>query len=275
MHEIASALNEKKASHLAILDFTKAFDKVPHERLLLKLHHYGISGPLNNWLRSFLTNRIQTVCSGVSSPPKQVVSSVPQGTVLGPLLFLLYGNDLTSELECPTRLFADDCLLHITITTAADMDKLQSDLKTLEKWQDIWQIEFNRSKCFIMCISKQKNPPTREYVFCNTVLNYVGKHSYLGVTLDTNLRWQCHLQEISSKATKTLNLIKRNFWFCEQDTLYKALVRPKMEYASVVWDPYHQCDIDKLENIQRAAARFCKNDYRHTSSVTAMIKDLE
>ena len=105
-----------------------------------------------------------------------------------------------------------------------------------------------------MCISKQENPPTREYVFCNTVLNYVDKHSYLGVNQDTNLRWQYHLQEISSKATKTLNLIERNFWFCGQDTkntLYKALVRSKMEYASVVWDPYHQCDIDKLENIQR------------------------
>ena len=109
-------------------------------------------------------------------------------------------------------------------------------------------------------------------------MNYVDKHSYLGVTLDTNLKWQYHLQEISSKATKILNLIKRNFWFCEQDTkntLYKALVRPKMKYASVVGDPYHQYGIDKLENIQRAAARFCKNDYRHTSSVTAMIKDLE
>ena len=126
LHEIASALNEKKASHLAILDFTKAFDKVPHERLLLKLHHYGISGALNNWLRSFLTNRTQqTVCDGVSSPPKQVVSGVPQGTVLGPFLFLLYVNDLTSDLACQTRLFTDDCLLHITITTAADMDKLQ------------------------------------------------------------------------------------------------------------------------------------------------------
>ena len=96
---------------------------------------------------------------------------------------------------------------------------------------------------------------------------YVDKHSYLGVTLETNLRWQYHLQEISTKATGSLNLIKRNFWFCEQDTkrtFYKALVRPKMEYASAVWDRYHQCDIDKLENIQRAAV--CKNEYRHTSS---------
>ena len=107
IHDISSALNEKKASHLAILDFTKAFDKVLRQRLRMKLHHYGITGPLNNWLRSFLTQRTQqTVCDGVSSPPQQVISDVPQGMVLGPLLFLLYVYDLPFGLECQTRLFS-------------------------------------------------------------------------------------------------------------------------------------------------------------------------
>ena len=105
IHDISSALNEKKESHLVILDFTKAFDNVPHEMVLIKLHHYGIIGPLNNWLRSFLTHRTQqTVCDGVSSPPQQVISGVPQGTVLGPPLFLLYVDDLPLGLECQTRL---------------------------------------------------------------------------------------------------------------------------------------------------------------------------
>ena len=99
------------------------------------------------------------------------------------------------------------------------------------------------------------------------------------VTLDANLRWNHHLHELSSKATKTLNLIKRNFWFCDEDTkclLYKTLVRPKLEYASVlVLDPHYLCDLNKLENIQKPAARFCKGDYKYSSSVTSMIKGPE
>ena len=159
------------------------------------------------------------------------------------------------------------------------MNKLQSDLCKLEQWQNTWQMEFNPTKCFLMCISLKKDPPHRTYMFCNTALAYVDTHPYLGVTLDKKLRWNHHIHEISSKATKILHLIKRNFWFCgkqtTKDTLYKSLVRPKLEYASEVWDPHFQCDVKKLENVQRAAARFCKRDYGYKSSVTSMLEDLE
>ena len=97
-------------------------------------------------------------------------------------------NDLPFGLESQTRLFADNCLIYISITSAADVHKLQSDLKKLELWQSTWQMEFNPEKCFIMCISKQRNPPFREYTFCNTTLAQVEKHPCFGVTLDTNLR---------------------------------------------------------------------------------------
>ena len=154
------------------------------------------------------------------------------------------------------------------------MDKLQSDLRKVEPRQDTWQMEFNPEKCFIMCISKQRNPPFREYTFCNTTLAYV-EESHPGCKSEM----ESHLHELSSKATKTLNLIKRNFWFCDEDTkclLHKTLVRPKLEYASVlVLDPHYLCDVNKLENIQRPAARFCKGDYKYSSSGTSMIKGLE
>ena len=139
IYEISSSLNQKKTSYMAILDFTKAFDKVPHERLLSKLVHYGIDGNINNWFRSFLTLRVQqTVCDGISSSTLLVTFGVPQGTVLDPFLFLLYVNELTDNHVCSARLFADDCFLYIPVTTTDDMNKLQSDLSKFEHWQNTW-----------------------------------------------------------------------------------------------------------------------------------------
>ena len=171
----------------------------------MKLHHYGITSPLNNWLRNLLTHRtLQTICDSVSSPPKQVISEVPQGTVLGPLLFLLYVNNLASDLECPTRLlnFADDCLLHVAVNTAADMDELHSDLN---KFRSMAMHRFGRWKLtqvnVLLCAYPSRKIHQLEYTFCNNILTYVEMHSYLGVTVDSNLRWNNHLHEISSKAT--------------------------------------------------------------------------
>ncbi|XP_041453148.1 uncharacterized protein LOC121406192 [Lytechinus variegatus] len=112
VNDVAKALDRGDSIHMAILDFTKAFDKVPHERLLGKLNHYGIKGNLLNWIRGFLTGRSQRViCEGSTSSSKDVVSGVPQGTVLGPLMFLTYINDMPDKLKCQARLFADDCCI--------------------------------------------------------------------------------------------------------------------------------------------------------------------
>ena len=144
---------------MAVLDFSKAFDKVPHKRLLGKLNYYGIRGNLLDWTRSFLTGRSQrVVCEGNVSPPEAVLSGVPQGTVLGPLLFLTYINDLPDKLKCQTRLYADDCLLYTEVETEGDMDILQGDLTSLESWQETWQMRFNPSKWTVMVISKKKSP---------------------------------------------------------------------------------------------------------------------
>ena len=120
---------------MAIIDSAKAFDKVSHERLLGKLDHYGIRRIMHRWIRHFLTDRTQkVVCNGAESQPKRVTSSVPQGTVTGPLQFLIYINDLSSKLHNKARLFADDCVVYASGKTAAELSLLQADLKTLEEW---------------------------------------------------------------------------------------------------------------------------------------------
>jgi len=131
---------------MAILDFSKAFD-VPHRRLLGKLSLYGINGPILRWIEAFLTDRVQrVVVEEFRSPEGKVLSGVPQGTVLGPLLFLLHINDLPSVITSQIRLFADDCLIYCPIRSSADCEALQRDLDSLERWSSAWGMKFNTKK---------------------------------------------------------------------------------------------------------------------------------
>ncbi len=134
-----------------MLDFSKAFDSVAHQRLFIKLKYYGITGQVLDWIKAFLMDRTQRVTlEGTLSSPASVTSGVPQGTVLGPLLFLLFINDLPSTVSSTTRLFADDCLMYRVIKTTDDQKAFANDLEALSKWQDLWQLRFNPKKCYIM-----------------------------------------------------------------------------------------------------------------------------
>ena len=181
-----------------ILDFAKAF---PHRQLLRKLQHYGIQGPLLNWLESFHTQCFQSVvCEDQTSSQCPVTSGVPQGTVLAPLLFLLYINDLPDNVQSSVRLFADDALLYCIAASDSDCDLLQSDLHRLESWQYHWQMEFNPSKCKIVTISYKNNPPQRKYVFCGVELEQVDTFPYLGVTISNKLKWSAHVSITAAKS---------------------------------------------------------------------------
>ena len=237
-----------------------AFDVVPHQRLLHKLDHYRIRGPTLLWIRNFLTTRTQkVVVDGSFSNTAHVGSGVPQGTVLGPILFPCYINDLPSSVSSYVRLFADDCLLYRPIKSKDDQKKLQEDLTKLERWADIWGMKFNPSKCSVLRV---KRPRAKEiasdYQLKGVTLGQVTNSPYLGVSISENLEWGDHISKIASKANSTLGFLRRNLKGCPsklKEIAYFSMVRSLLEYSCPVWDPYRQGDIDKLNKIQRAAAR--------------------
>ena len=143
-----------KQTDLIIMDFAKAFDKVPHRRLLHKLEYYGIRGSTHKWINSWLSGRTQqVVLDGQASDPVPVLSGVPQGSVLGPVLFLLFINDLPDNIRSSVRLFADDCVLYRNIHSLQDCLTLQEDLTSLGQWEAHWQMKFNVAKCHSMRVT--------------------------------------------------------------------------------------------------------------------------
>ena len=278
IQDLANGLNSGEQIDAILLDFSKAFDKVPHQRLLEKLQHYGIRGHLNDWVADFLRDRQQeVVLEGAHSSPTKVTSGVPQGTVLGPLLFLVYINDMPEGINSTVRLFADDSLVYRIIRSKEDQTILQEDLRKLQEWERKWQMQFNADKCEVLRITKKKNPAICNYSLHDQHLQTVKQAKYLGATISSDLSWNQHVDNTVKKATNILNFLRRNIRDCPprvKEQCYKTLVRPTMEYASCVWDPYTNTNIKKLEMVQRRAARFVKGDYDRTSSVTAMLDEL-
>ena len=164
VHDWMTALDNKTQIDAILLDFAKAFDKVPHKRLLSKLTSYGITGNTHNWITYFLSNREQRVSvNGALSDITDVTSGVPQGSVLGPILFLLYINDINENVQSSIRLFADDSIIYRKINSNIDHQILQTDLTELEKWSDKWQMQFNLSKCVHLPITKNTKPSSHQY----------------------------------------------------------------------------------------------------------------
>ena len=281
IQDLAKSLDSRAQSDVILLDLSKAFDKVPHARLLYKLDFYGITSTTHNWIRNFLKDRSQqVVLEGVTSETSEVTSGVPQGSVLGPLLFLLFVNDLPEYVSPNTkvRLFADDCMLYRDIKTEADATQLQEDLTSLERWEKDWLMDFNPKKCQVLHVSKKKKPITFRYTIHDHTLDSPDSAKYLGVHLAKDLSWNQHANAVAKKASSASAFLQRNIGPCPRNTkvlCYKALIRPIVEYACTVWDPSTQKNINKLEMIQRRYARFIYNDFRRTSSVTTMLHQLQ
>ena len=205
-------------------------------------------------------------------------SGVPQGSVLGPCLFLLYINDLPESLGSTVRLFADDFLLYMTIRSQADTEILQNDLKKLEHWEEKWLKEFDTDKCHVLRVTREQNPIIHEYTLHGKVLETVNSAKYLGVTLTLDLRWNRHVENIVYKANQSLGFLRRNLRINSpnlKSLAYKTLVRPLLEYSSAAWDPYTMENVKKLEMVQRRAARYVLNRFNYLSSVDEMLQELQ
>lgn len=241
----------------------------------MKLSKLNIDPNILAWIENFLSNRTQfVIANDYQSSHCPVTSGVPQGSVLGPLLFLIYINDLPNSINSSLRLFADDCVIYRVIASSSDTSVLQSDLNKISNWCNTWKMRLNTNKCKAMRITRRTEPAdVCAYRIESLTLEQVASYKYLGVHITTNLSWQLHVNYIVNNANRMLGYLRRNFSMAPSNLkllLYKTLIRSKLEYACSVWDSSLHCLINTLESLQNRSARFILTNYGRTSSVTSM-----
>ena len=254
---LTDSMSRRQPADVIYLDFAKAFDKVSHELLLVKLSAYGIPGLLTNWIRAFLRDRKQRVVIGDSrSEWIPVTSGVPQGSVLGPLLFVIFINDLPEACSSICKLYADDTKLMSSVHRPGLVDILQKDLDSLVEWSSKWLMNFNLEKCVVMHLGADNE--RHEYKMGGHVLATTNKERDLGIIMTNDLKSTEQVKRASSRATMVACRIKNTFTYFSLElvnTLFKSFVRPHLEFAVGAWNPYRRGDIDILERVQR---RFSK-----------------
>ena len=269
-HLFCEALDNKKDIRITFCDISKAFDRVWHKGLLFKLKKTGISGPLLNWFESYLSERQQRVAvSGEFSEWGQIKAGVPQGSVLGPLLFLIYINDITEVVQSEVRLFADDTILHVFVDNpVTSAEALNSDLEQIDRWAKQWIIRFSPPKTESLTISRKKTKqPSPPLYFDGTQIKEVPSHKHLGIILTDDLNWNEHITQITNSAGKcvdVLNALKYKLDCKTLEKLYLSFVRSKLEYGNIIWDNCTQDQIDMLENVQLRAAKIVSGAIRRT-----------
>jgi len=257
MEKVSEHLDSGEPVDVIYLDFQKAFDKVPHVRLLAKLEAIGIKGKLLGWIKEWLNGRKQrVVINGMESDWEEVLSGIPQGSILGPLLFIIFINDLELGIRNSILKFADDTKLFGGAGTNEDIEQLRKDLFELYTWSEKWQMKFNIDKCKVMHIGV--NNKEADYEIAGHKLDKVSEERVLGVIISNNFKVSGQCVKAASKGNQILGLINRTIT-CKNKrvilSLYKSLVRPHVEYCIQAWRPHLVKDIAILEKVQRRATR--------------------
>lgn len=256
--DISEALDARHEVDAIYTDFSSAFDKVSHPLMVAKLEYSGVHGSLLRWFKSYLLNRSQFVAvNGYVSYMFLARSGVPQGSHLGPVLFSLFVNDLISQIKhCESLLYADDLKIYKRITGPADSKLVQTDLTNIENWCIANCMTLNPEKCFFMRFSKKKTSFPTTYTLCKTALKRVSEMRDLGVLIDDKLNFKAHTNDIVKKSAQMLGFVKRNTRGFQlpktRIVLFNTLVRSRLEYASVVWNPFYAAHSQRVEGIQRA-----------------------
>lgn len=257
MHHWTKAMDSNQPVDVIYLDFKKAFDLVPHKRLLYKLEHYGIRGSLLNWIEDFLSDRkYQVRVDGVLSDVYVARSGVPQGSVLGPLLFNIFISDLGLLLESSVSLFADDTKFFANPRMQANV--IRADIAKVEGWCNMWSLPLNDEKCTVLHIGYD-NPKLR-YFLNGAMINPVTQQRDLGITVTSDLKWAAHIGKTIKKVNSVVYMISLTFKNLSPElvlTIYKIYIRPILEYAVPVWNPYFAGDIHALEQVQRRITKLC------------------
>jgi len=279
LDKCADSISNDKVVDVIYFDFAKAFDTVPHRRLLRKLEAYGIRGRVLGWMKAFLSDRYQYVkVNGKLSKKCQVQSGVPQGSVLGPLLFVIYINDLAEVTNSEMFLFADDTKLVEEINNAEDAIRLQHDIEAMEKWSGDWLLKFHPDKCHVLTLGKFWNiQHAHPYEIAGSVLEHVDQEKDLGVIIDSELNFEEHIYTKIKKANSIVGLINRTFDFLSPEmlrTLFIAFVRPHLEYAQAVWSPRLIKHSDAIESVQRRATRLVGGYRNHSYEERLQVMNL-
>jgi Reverse transcriptase (RNA-dependent DNA polymerase)/Endonuclease-reverse transcriptase len=243
------------------LDFEKAFDRVPFGRLLLKLEHFGIRDKILVWIKSFLTTRhFRVRIDQDLSTSREVLSGVPQGSVLGPILFILYTSDLPNCAQMEISLYADDTKIYSNPLDGSQ--QLQTDLNNIFQWTKDWLLTLNINKCNVLHIGK--NNPRIPYTIDSTTIAAVNNQIDLGITVSHDLKWEDHILGIVKRANSIIYLVKKSFHNITGDIfikIYKSFIRPVLEFGFQIWSPYFKKDIELLEKTQRRATKILPVGY--------------
>jgi Reverse transcriptase (RNA-dependent DNA polymerase) len=262
----SDALDSGSEIRAVSLDISKAFDKVWHEGLLTKLKAYGIDGPLLNWLTDYLSNRSQAVCvDGFLSGSQPINAGVPQGSVLGPTLFLIFINDLLSLTSNPAHSFADDTTLHcqlpagpLSVARQEAAADLNSDLSKISDWGEQWIVGFNSGKTVPLAISRRSDQSFPSVHFQNKELSFASDMKLLGISFNGKLSLDKHILnklQVASRMIGVLYRLRRLFPLSSMLQLYKSLIRPHLEYCSHLLDSATKGSLLLIEKLQNRAMR--------------------